>query len=215
MSDGWQSVRLDEIEPISVADGLLWRPLRRTLGVEAFGINAYVAPAAGDHVVEEHTEERLGHEEAYIVLTGRATFTLDEETFDAPAGTIVFVRDPKVRRGARADEAGTTVLAVGGKPGEAYTPSAWELYFYAERFRATEDWEGAIAFLEEGAAQCPDHPGMLYARCCFEALAGRQDAALVHLKRAVELQSDFAEWAQTDPDLVSIRALPGFPAAAG
>ena len=138
-------------------------------------------------------------------------FTLDDETFDAPAGTIVFVRDPEVRRGARADEPGTTVLAVGGKPGEAYTPSAWELYFYAERFRATEDWEGAIAFLEDGAVQYPDHPGMLYALGCFEALAGRHDAALVHLKRVVELQPDFAPWAQTDPDLVLDPRATGFP----
>ena len=94
MAGGWQSVRLDEIEPISVVGGtLLWRPVRRTLDVGAFGINAYTAPNAGDDVVEEHTEETLGHEEVYVVLSGRATFTLDGETLDAPAGTAVFVRD--------------------------------------------------------------------------------------------------------------------------
>ena len=54
MTERWQSVRLDEIEPISVAGGLLWRPLRRTLGVEAFGINAYEA-LAGRH------EDALAH----------------------------------------------------------------------------------------------------------------------------------------------------------
>ena len=54
---GWESVRLEDIEPISVVDGtLLWRPVRRTLDIGAFGINAYVAPNAGDDVVEEHTE---------------------------------------------------------------------------------------------------------------------------------------------------------------
>ena len=36
---------------------------------------------------------------------GRATFTLDDETLDAPAGTVVFVRDPQVKRHARADGA--------------------------------------------------------------------------------------------------------------
>jgi len=80
---------------------LLWRPVRRTLGVGAFGINAYVAPNAGDDVVEEHTESTLRHEEVYVVLSGRATFTLDGETLDAPAGTVVFVEDPLVRRHAR------------------------------------------------------------------------------------------------------------------
>ena len=86
MAEGWRSVRLDEIEPIAVVGKLLWRPVRRTLDIGAFGINAYVAPNAGDDVVEEHTESSLGHEELYVVLSGRATFTLDDETLDAPAG---------------------------------------------------------------------------------------------------------------------------------
>ena len=112
MPGGWETVRLDEIEPIPVVEGtLLWRPVRRTLDIGAFGINAYVAPNAGDDVVEEHTETSLGHEELYLVLAGRARFTLDGETLDAPAGTLVFLRDPAVKRHARAEEAGTTVLA--------------------------------------------------------------------------------------------------------
>ena len=115
MAEGWKSVRLDEIEPISVVGGtLLWRPVRRTLDIGAFGINAYVAPNVGDDVVEEHTERSLGHEEVYVVLSGRATFTLDDETLDAPAGTLVFIRDVDVRRHARAEEPGTSVLAIGG-----------------------------------------------------------------------------------------------------
>ena len=211
MSEGWQSVRLEEIEPITVAGALQWKPLRRTLGIEAFGINAYVAPNAGDDVVERHTEGTLRHEEVYVVLSGRATFTLADDAIDAPAGTVVFIRDPDVERHARAEEPGTAVLAIGGKPGEAYSPSAWEWYFYAERFRPNEDWDGAIAFLEEGAEQYPDHAGMLYALGCFEALAGRTDDALEHVRRAVELHPGFADWAQKDDDLASIRDLPGFP----
>jgi len=116
MPDRWRSTHLDEIEPISVVNGtLLWRPVRRTLDVGAFGINAYVAPNAGDDVVEEHTERSLGHEEVYVVLSGRATFTLDDETLDAPAGTLVFIRDVDVKRHARAEEPGTSVLAIGGR----------------------------------------------------------------------------------------------------
>jgi hypothetical protein len=45
MAEGWQSIHLDEIEPIPVVNGtLLWRPVRRVLDIGAFGINAYVAP---------------------------------------------------------------------------------------------------------------------------------------------------------------------------
>src|SRR5262245_20999573 len=95
-------------------DGVLWRPLRQVLDVGAFGINAFVANDVGDDVVEDHAEEMLGLEEVYVVLAGRATFTLGEERLDAPAGTVVFVRDPALRRHAGAEERGTSVLAVGG-----------------------------------------------------------------------------------------------------
>jgi hypothetical protein len=43
------TLRIDEIEPIPVVDGELdWRPIGRTLGIEAFGINAYTANAGDD-----------------------------------------------------------------------------------------------------------------------------------------------------------------------
>lgn len=57
----FRTLRLDELEPIHAA-GLQWLPLRRELGVQAFGVNAYIAAAAGDDVIEQHTEEGLGHE---------------------------------------------------------------------------------------------------------------------------------------------------------
>ena len=104
MSERWTSLRVDEVPAIKVAGGLRWKPIRRTLGIEAFGMNAYTAEHARDDVVERHSEERLRHEEVYIVLAGRATFELDGETLDAPAGTIVFLHDPTVRRYATAAE---------------------------------------------------------------------------------------------------------------
>ena len=213
MPDGWQSVRLDEIEPIAVVNGtLLWRPLRRTLGIEAFGINAYTAPNAGDDVVEEHTEQSLGHEEVYIVLAGRATFTLDEETLDAPAGTVVFVRDPKVRRHARAREAGTAVLAVGGPRDAVYEPSPWEDFFAAERHRTAGDHDAYFAELEDAAARRPDHPATLYNLACAEALTGRAEDAIGHVRRALELNPEWAEMASKDDDFASLRDRPDWPA---
>ena len=200
---GWQAVSLDELEPI-LAAGVHWKPLRRTLGIEAFGTNAYVAEPGGD-VVEEHTEERLGHEELYVVVSGRATFTLDGEEHEAPAGTIVHLADPTVRRYARAEEPGTVVVAIGGKPGEAYTPSAWEWYFEAERYRPTLNTEAALALLAEGRERFPDHVGMLYSTACWQALAGRTDEALGTLRRAAELEPRVHEWAQGDEDLASVR----------
>lgn len=51
-----RTVRISDLEPIPVVDGRLeWRPIRRTLGIEAFGINAYTANTGG-LVIEEHDE---------------------------------------------------------------------------------------------------------------------------------------------------------------
>ena len=212
MTDRWTSVRLDDIEPIPVVGGaLLWRPLRRTLDIGAFGMNAYAAPNAGDDVVEEHTEQALGHEEVYVVLAGRATFVLDGETVDAPSGTVVFVRDPSVRRHARAKEPGTAVLAVGGPRDGVFEPSPWEDYFFAERHRTVGDFEAYANELEDVLEKRPEHPATLYNLACAEALAGRPDDALAHLRRALELKPDWSEMATKDGDLASLRKLPGWP----
>jgi tetratricopeptide (TPR) repeat protein len=213
MADAWGSLRLDEIDPIPVVNGtLLWRPIRRTLDIGAFGINAYVAPEAGVDVVEEHTEAALGHEEVYIVLNGRATFTLGEDELDAPTGTVVFIRDPAVRRYARAEEPGTQVLAVGGRRGKAFEPSPWEDFFAAEPLRASGDHEAYVAALASALVKRPDHPATLYNLACAEALAGRTDDALAHLRRALELKPEWAEMAQKDDDFASVRDAPGWPA---
>ena len=212
MPDGWQSVHLDAIEPIAVVDGkLLWRPVRRTLDVGAFGINAYVAPNPGDDVVEEHTESALRHEEVYVVLTGRATFTLGDETLDAPAGTIVFIRDPEVRRHARAEEPGTSVLAVGAPRDAAYEPSPWEDYFAAERHRTAGDYESYVAELEDALARRPDHPAILYNLACAEALAGRPDDAIAHVTRALELKPEWSDEIAKDEDFAGLRDRPDWP----
>ena len=212
MPSGWQSARLEEIEPIPVVNGtLLWRPVRRALDIGAFGINAYVASNAGDDVVEEHTESSLRHEEVYVVLSGRATFTLGEETLDAPAGTIVFIQDPLVKRHARAEEPETQVLAVGGPRDEAYEPSPWEDVFAAEPHRAAGNYDAYADALAGALAKRPDHPATLYNLACAEALAGRQEAAFAHLTRAAELRPDLAELARTDEDFAAVRDLPGWP----
>src|SRR3954464_1549750 len=105
-------LKIDEVEGIPVLGSLVWKPIRRPLGVTAFGINAYTAANAGDEVVEEHTEEQLGHEEIYVVISGHATFTVGGEEVDAPAGTLVYLDDVTQKRHAIATEAGTTVLAI-------------------------------------------------------------------------------------------------------
>jgi len=212
MADPWTSIRLDEIAPISVVDGtLLWRPVRRTLDIGAFGINAYVAPRAGDDVVEEHTESSLGHEEVYLVLSGRATFTLDGDTLDAAAGTVVFIRDVNVTRHARAEEDGTAVLAIGGPREARYEPSPWEDFFSAERHRTAGDYDAYLAELTDALERRPDHPGALYHAARAESLANRPDEALMHLRHALDLRPELADHARTDEDFAGLRDRPDWP----
>jgi tetratricopeptide (TPR) repeat protein len=192
---------LDELDRIPVMEGLEWRPIRRRLGISAFGVNAYTAEKVGDWVVEEHTEEQLGHEEAYLVVKGKATFTIGEDTFDAPAGTIVFISDPKLKRKAVSDEDGTTVLAIGAKPGEAFTPSAWEWYFEAY----AQPTEQGIETLRAGIEADGERGPLYFHLACLEARAGRLDDAKAHLARAVELDPRLAERAKQDDDLKEVR----------
>jgi tetratricopeptide (TPR) repeat protein len=209
---GYEVARFDELESIPVAEGLVWHPIRRRLGIAAFGMNAYTAEEVGGHVVERHSEDQLGHEEVYIVVNGRARFILAGDELDGPAGTIVFIRDPAIQREAIAEEPGTLVLAVGAKPGAAYEPSAWETMFYALPASREGRWDDAIALHEEALRDRPTHAALLYNLACMESRGGRTEDALLHLQQAVELESRWARDAQTDTDFDAIRGEPGFPA---
>jgi tetratricopeptide (TPR) repeat protein len=210
---GYKVTRFDELEAIPVAEGLVWHPVRRRLGITAFGINAYTAEEVGGHVVERHTEEQLGHEEVYLVVSGRARFLLGDDVVDAPAGTMVFLRDPAVQREATAEEPDTLVLAIGGKPGAPYETSAWETMFFALPAVREERWDDAIALHEEALREQPDHPRLLYNLACLESRGGRHEEALLHLQQAVRLDRHWAGPAQEDTDFDAIRELPGFPTA--
>jgi hypothetical protein len=199
---------LDDVEGIPVLGSLVWKPVRKTLGVTAFGINAYTAASAGDEVVEDHTEEQLGHEEIYAVVAGHATFTVDGEEVDAPAGTLIYLDDVTQRRSAVAREANTTVLAIGGKPG-VHPVSDWEYFFPALPHMAAGDYDTARSILEE-ALQEHDAPVVRYQLACVEALAGNTDRALAELEVAVTAADRFRAHAAKDDDFASIRDDPRF-----
>ncbi|MFL5911158.1 MAG: TPR end-of-group domain-containing protein [Gaiellaceae bacterium] len=203
-------LRLDEVEGVPVFGTLVWKPVRKTLGVTAFGINAYTAANAGDEVVEDHDETPLGHEEIYAVVSGHATFTVDGEEIDAPAGTLVFLDDPKERRAARAVEPGTTVLAIGGMPG-THEVSAWEYIFPSLPARNAEDWDTARHVLEDAIAES-DHPSIHYHLACVEARAGNRERALDELNAAVERRPRLLAPMREEEDFASIRDDPRFPA---
>jgi tetratricopeptide (TPR) repeat protein len=209
----FRTLRIDELDPIDVA-GLRWLPVRHTLGVRGFGVNAYSA-GAGEDVVEDHTEADdagRGHQEMYVVLSGHARFEVDGETVDAPAGTFVFLPEPTSRRHAVAQADGTTVLALGGEPGVPYEVSAWEWRFRAQPHIDAEEWEKGIALMHDGLAARPGDASLLYNLACFEANLGRLDDASAHLQEALEAEPEnVREWADGDTDLDPLRERADFP----
>lgn len=208
-------VHLDEVKP-GHSYGAAWLPLRTELGIQAFGVSAYRGDA-GDLVVPKHNEGPGGgagvHEELYVVVSGRATFTVDGETFDAPAGTCVFVLQNEVRE-AHAAEPGTAVLVVGAPTGEAYRIAPWEYGSRAARAAELGDVDDLERVADEGIAAYGEHVTMLFARACVAAQRGRRDEALEFLQRATD-DADFGDWAREraarEPLLEPIRNDPSFP----
>jgi tetratricopeptide (TPR) repeat protein len=203
--------RIEDLEryPISGQDGLTWRPVRRHFDIRSFGVNAYTAGEAGQRVVEEHREEN-GHEELYVVIAGRATFMLDGEEHDAPAGTLVHC-PPGTLRGAVAAEPGTTVLGIGAKPGEVFHPSGWEWVFAGVSLLDQGDEEGARRELQAGIDANPTAWQGPFNLACIEARLGNREAALDQLERAAELDREaVAKYAPNDEDFASVLDDPRF-----
>jgi quercetin dioxygenase-like cupin family protein len=209
VSEGYEVAHVDELEELPIAGGeFVWRPVRRRFGITAFGTNAYTGDA-GQRVVEEHFE-RDNHQEMYVVLRGRATFTLGDDEIDAPAGTIVFVR-PGTKRGAIAAEDDTAVLAVGAKPGVIFEPAPWEDIFVANSYADLGNLEGARELMAEALEKNPEAWQGYFNAACLEARLGDRERALEHFERAVELEPEKArEFARTDSDFDSIREEPRF-----
>jgi mannose-6-phosphate isomerase-like protein (cupin superfamily) len=188
-------------------------PVREHLGIHAFGVNAYT-PGDDGTLINEHTESGSGQEELYIVLDGNATFEVDGETFDAPAGTYVFV-GPDSRRKATGEG---TVLAVGATEGQAYRAldwgEAWPLHSESMTAYGEQRYADALDAVRRGLERFPDQPGLNYNYACFATLAGEtDDETFSHLKRSVELFPPFRTQAREDDDLAAVRDDPRFEEA--
>src|SRR5213079_2768306 len=169
---------LDEIDEED--DGRCpWRPVRHHFGITAFGVNAWAGRDAGDRIINEHdeSEDEDLQEELYLVQRGRATFELDGQRVDAPAGTLVFAR-PGVKRTAFAEEAGTTIVALGGTPGKAYEPDGWEIWMPLHRLYEAGEYAVAADRGRELVEAHPEYVGPLYNLACCESLAGRTADAI-------------------------------------
>jgi tetratricopeptide (TPR) repeat protein len=200
---------LDEIDERD--DGRCpYRPVRHHLGITAFGVNTWTARAAGDRIINEHDEsEPDANEELYLVMTGRARFELDGDRVDAPAGTFVFAR-PGVKRTAFAEEAGTTVVTLGGTPGKAYESDGWELWAPLHPLYEAGEYAQAADRGRELVEEHPQYAALFYNLACCESLAGRATDALGHLRQAIAMSEKFRAFAKDDSDFDPIREEAGF-----
>jgi len=203
-----QVARLDDIERRGRSI-----PVREHLGIHAFGVNAYTPNEEGT-LINEHDESGSGQEELYIVLDGKATFEIDGETVDAPAGTLVFV-PPNSQRKATGEG---TVLALGATPGEAYQAidwgEAWPLHSESMTAYREQRYADALDAVRRGLERFPDQPGFNFNYACFSTLAGEiDDETFSHLRRSAELFPPFRKQARTDEDLAAVRDDPRFDEA--
>jgi mannose-6-phosphate isomerase-like protein (cupin superfamily) len=199
--------RLDEIDEIT--DGRCpWRPVRLHFDIRSFGANAFTGKEAGDRIINEHVEEEDEQEELYFVHTGRARFELDDESVDAGTGTFVFV-PTGIKRTAFAEEANTTILALGGTPGKAYEAFGWELWAPLNGLYQSGQYAEAADRGKEVLAANPGYPMLAYNVACCESLAGRKQDAIEHLK-AIGESEQLRSLAAKDSDLDPIRDEPGF-----
>ena len=204
----WRIARLDEIE--RRGRGI---PVREHLGMQAFGVNAFTTGDDGT-LINEHDEAASGQQELYLVLDGNATFEIDGETVEAPAGTFLFV-PPESRRRATGNG---TVLAVGAKVGEPYQAidwgNAWPYHSESMKAYGEQRYADALAAVRGGLEQAPEHPGLHYNYACFATLAGETgDETFGHLQRSVELYPSFRDQARTDDDFNAVREDPRFEEA--
>jgi tetratricopeptide (TPR) repeat protein len=206
----------DSFEPIRGGGdgGRAYAPLRRKLDIGAFGTYA-IRSAEGKELVRERTATGPGadrHEELYVVLTGRARFTVDGEEIDAPAGTAVFIREVEATRSAVSVDGEATVLLVGGRRGEPWRLTPGESMYEFWPLYEAKDYEGALAVVEQTLDEFPGNGLALYNIACMSSLLGRREPALEHLRAAIDAHPPYAENAREDEDFAPLRDDPRFQA---
>jgi len=100
-----------------------WLLARRSLGVEAFGINVVDIPVGGR--IPEHDETSRDQEEVFVVLSGSPVLVVDGHEHPAPAGTLARL-DPEPRRTVvNSGDEPARVLIVSAPRSSGYVPMDW------------------------------------------------------------------------------------------
>ncbi|MGH3084825.1 MAG: cupin domain-containing protein [Gaiellaceae bacterium] len=112
---GYTIVDAAEVEAVNG----VFRPIRRALGLTAFGINQEEWPPNADgHPDHDHAED--GQEEVFCILEGSGKMVVDGEDVELKPGRYVWVEAESKRKIFAGDD-GLKLIAVGSPPG-AYKP---------------------------------------------------------------------------------------------
>lgn len=100
-----------------------WRLVRRTLGLQAFGVNLVDIPPGEQ--IPEHDEIERDQEEVFFILEGTATLVVDGKDHTAPAGSFARL-DPEHTRTVRNDgDEPASVLIASAPRSSGYEPMEW------------------------------------------------------------------------------------------
>lgn len=102
-------------------EGIRFRAARAALGVSSWGMNVMdLDPGCTGHPTHDHAHD--GQEEVYVILSGSVELHADGDVTLLVAGDMARV-GPDVRRQLVTREQPARILALGGTPGSAFTPS--------------------------------------------------------------------------------------------
>ena len=126
-------LRIDEVDAVEgFIEGFAFRGARAALGVTPFGLSIVdMPPNTTRYPAHDHSSEgpgnppasQLGQEEVYVALQGSADVEIDGRRYPLDADHIIRV-GPTARRKILPGPDGLRLLAISGKPGEAYDPAA-------------------------------------------------------------------------------------------
>jgi uncharacterized cupin superfamily protein len=100
-----------------------WTLVRRTLGVESFGVNLVDVPPGEQ--IPEHDETERDQEEMFFILNGTPTLIIDGEDHPARAGSMAKL-DPEHTRTVRNDsDEPASVLIISAPRSSGFQPMEW------------------------------------------------------------------------------------------
>ena len=116
-------VNLAAVPETAISSGR-WQPLNERLGIAHFGISAVVMDPGDDFDIE-HDEADYGHQEAYIVVAGRASFRIGGQEL-RPGREKWSLCRIRARRGTTGRSSpGTRIVCLGAGPGAEEPYGRW------------------------------------------------------------------------------------------